>query len=82
MTTKVIGIKEFRNNITSVCKDISKGEVRFIIMRHSTPILEVNAIKDDRLVLEKFTKEISKARQQVKRGEVYSETEVYQELGL
>ena len=82
MTTKVIGIKEFRNNITSVWKDIRKGGVRLIIMHHSTPIFEVTPIKEDRLTLEKFTNEIKEAREQIKKGEVYSETQVYKELGL
>lgn len=82
MTTKVIGIKEFRNNITNVWKDVKKGEVRLIIMHHSTPIFEVTPIKEDRLTLEKFTNEIQEARKQVKKGEVYSEAQVYKELGL
>lgn len=82
MTTKIIGIKEFRNNITSIWKDMKKGGVRFIVMHHSTPILEVNPIKEDRLVLKKLASEIQEARQQVKKGEVYSEAEVYKELGL
>jgi len=82
MTTKIIGIKEFRKNITNIWKDIKRKNVRFIVMHHSTPVLEVNPIHEDRLVLEKLANEIQEAREQMKKGEVYSEAEVYKELGL
>ncbi len=51
-------------------------------MYHSEPILEVNPIQEEELVLEKLIKDISEARGEVKKGEVYSEAEVFAELGL
>jgi len=82
MTTQMIGVKEFRDNITTLWKKAKKKNVRYIVMHHSTPVLEVNPIHDDTLILENLAKEIKETRRQVKKGDVYSETEVYKELGL
>ncbi|MBD3330336.1 hypothetical protein GF354_02275 [Candidatus Peregrinibacteria bacterium] len=82
MTTKIIGIKKFRENITSLWKEAKKKKIRYIVMYHSTPVMEVNPIDDDALILEKLAKDIAEAREQVKRGEVYTQEEVMKEFGL
>lgn len=82
MTTKVIGIKKFRENITSLWKDSQKMSIRYIVMYHAKPILEVNPIYEDELVLEGLAKDIKKARKDIKAGRLYSESEVAKELGL
>jgi hypothetical protein len=82
MTTKIIGIKDFRNNITHIWKDSQKKQIRYIVMHHSKPILEVTPIDEEEMILENLIEEIEKARKQVKKGELYSETEVYKKLGI
>lgn len=82
MTTQIIGIKEFRDNITKLWKTAKNKKVRYIVMHHSTPVLEVNPIHNNRLVLENFTTEIQEARNQVKSGDVYSQEEVFKMLDL
>ena len=82
MTTKIIGIKKFRENITSLWKEAKKKKIKYIVMYHSKPILEVNPIDEDELILEKFAEEIKEAREQVKRGEVYTQEEMEKLLGL
>lgn len=83
MTTRVIGIKEFRQNITKLSKQSckKKGGTRFIVMRHTVPIMEVKMIDDedgltDELMLEAYKDEIEEALRQVERGEVYTSEEV------
>lgn len=87
MTTKVIGIKAFRQNMTKLWKKGRKENVRFIVMHHSVPVMEVKQIEDeeeltDELLLERFGKELKEALEQVKRGEVYSAEEVLKELNV
>lgn len=82
MTTKIIGIKEFRQNITSIWKEAKKSNIRYIVMYHSEPVFEVNPIQGKELVLEGLAKDIAEAREQVEKGEVYSQEEIMKEFGL
>jgi len=82
MTTSVIGIKEFRQNITALSKKARKSKTRYIVMRHSTPVFEVTPISEDRLVFEKLARDVAEAREQVKRGETYTHEEALKALGL
>lgn len=41
MLTKVISLKEYRNNITNLWKDANNKNIRYIVLYHSKPILEV-----------------------------------------
>lgn len=82
MTTKIIGIKEFRNRINTLWKTARKKNIRYIIMYHSTPILEARPIDEDELIFEKFADEIKEAREQFKRGEYYTQEEIMKEFGL
>lgn len=82
MTTKVIGVKKFRENISQLWKEAKKKNIRYIVMYHSAPIFEVNPIDESELVLENLANNIAEAREQVKKGEVYSEEEVIKELDV
>lgn len=82
MTTKVIGIKEFRTNITSLWKKARKQNVNYIVMYHSQPILNIRPIHDEEFILEKLAADIQAARQQAKHGQLYSQAEVRRQLGL
>ncbi len=82
MTTKLIGIKDFRNNITNIWRESKEKNIRYIVMYHSSPILEVTPINEDQLILENLMKDVKEARDQVEKGEVYSKDEVYKKLGI
>lgn len=82
MTIKTIGIKEFRQNITSIWKTAQKKKIKYIVMYHSQPILEVTPIDKKTAALEKLAADIAEAREQVKRGEVYTQEEIMKEFGL
>jgi len=82
MNTKLIGIKKFRQNISTIWKDIQKSKNRYIVMNHSVPILEVKAIDEENFFLESLKSDIKEARNDVKNGDVYSEEDMYLKLGL
>ncbi|PIQ79612.1 hypothetical protein COV81_01405 [Candidatus Peregrinibacteria bacterium CG11_big_fil_rev_8_21_14_0_20_41_10] len=82
MTTKLIGIKEFRQNITQIWKEARAKNIRFIVMYHSKPVMEINPINEKEFILENLEKDILEARVDVKKGNVYSHEEVLAELGL
>jgi hypothetical protein len=80
MTTKVIGIKEFRNNINSLWEEACKKQIRYVVMRHSVPIWEVNPIDEDALILEKFGDEILAAEKRIDNGEYTTHEELVEML--
>lgn len=82
MTTQIIGIKEFRKNLTSIWKKAQKENKQFIVMNHSKPILEVNPIQEEHLIFKQLEKETAEARSQIKKGEVFTHEQVIKELGL
>jgi len=82
MTTKLIGIKDFRENITSMWKEAIEKKIRYIVMYHATPILEINPIDEEDFVLDNLMKDVKEARIQVKKGQTYSSAEVYKKLGI
>ncbi|PIS32322.1 hypothetical protein COT40_00705 [Candidatus Peregrinibacteria bacterium CG08_land_8_20_14_0_20_41_10] len=82
MTTKLVGIKDFRKNITSLWRDAQKKQIRYVVMYHSRPILEVSPLSSEEIVLEELAGEIAEARRQVRQGKVYTQAETYKRLGL
>lgn len=85
MTTKLIGIKKFRENITKLWKEGQKKKVRYVVMYHSKPIFEVNPIKrikEEDVILEKLKHDIAEAREDVKHGRVYTHEQIMKEFGL
>lgn len=87
MTTKFIGIKEFRQNISKLSKKTKGTKVCFIVMNHSVPLWKVEPVEDeddliDALLLKKYDKEIRKGLDQVKRGKTYTSAEVQERLHL
>jgi len=82
MITKIIGIKKFRKNITSIWKEARDKKIRYIVMHYSTPIMEVNPISKKKFGLEELANDIAEARKQVEKGEVHTQEEIMREFGL
>ncbi len=87
MTTRIIGIREFRQNMSKLSRDARKNKkpVCFIVMNHSVPVFEVKPIVDEdglenRLIMEKYCKELEESLAQAERGDVVSLDEVMQEI--
>ncbi|MEK7591627.1 MAG: hypothetical protein AAB489_05490 [Patescibacteria group bacterium] len=82
MTTKFIGIKKFRRDLTKVTKEARSKNVHFIVMRHSVPVLRVSPMTHKELELEQLKADIAEARAQARRGEGFSSDEVRVMLGI
>jgi hypothetical protein len=79
MTTKTIGIKDFRANISEYAKKAQKESVRFIVMNHNKPLFEIKPFDEDADLVEIFS-DIQKAREDVKNGRVYTQEDVLKEF--
>lgn len=82
MTTRLIGIKEFRRNLTKLSREAQTKNVYFIVMRHSVPVMKVMPMTQKDLELDKLRADIAEARAQAKRGEGYSSAEIRTMLGI
>lgn len=76
MTTQLIGLKDFRQNLATYTKAAQKKNIRYVVLKKNVPVLEVKAINPKQAALEQLAREIAEARAQVKRGEVYTSDEV------
>lgn len=79
MTTRVIGIKEFRQQLTKLSK---QKNMRFIVMHHSVPIMKVELIDEDELILEKFAEQIQRGLRDYEAGRTISSKTLRKRLKL
>ena len=82
MVTKLIGIKEFRQNISTLYKKAQKNNWCFIVLNRNKPIFRVEPLSEKDVVLEELARDIAEARDDVKKGRVYDFEEVAKEVGL
>lgn len=82
MTTKLIGMKEFRQNIAKYSRKAQKEKIRFIILRKNVPVLEVKTIDEKEFALERLKKEIAEAEDDIQHGRVYTQEEMMKKFGL
>lgn len=75
MNTKLIGIKEFRQNISGYVKKAQKGNVSYIVTNRNRPLFEIKPFAED-LELMDFFNDIMKAREDAKKGRLYTQEEV------
>ena len=82
MTTKFIGIKEFRQDMAGIAALARKRNERLIILRKNKPVFELRPLDSDEALLESFGRTIGEARADAKAGRVHSQTKVEKLLGL
>lgn len=82
MVTKLIGIKEFRQNITSYHKLSLKNNWRFVILNRNEPIFEVTPVRPKNASLEQLIADVAEAREDYKKGRYYTSNQVRKNLGL
>ena len=47
MTTKLISLNEYRKNLSTIWKTSQKQNIRYIVLVHSKPVMEVKPIYND-----------------------------------
>jgi len=82
MSTSFVGMKEFRQNFSSYATKLKKKNTRLVILKKNKPVLEVRGIDERAASLEQLTRDIAEARQDVKKGRVYTTEQVRKNLGL
>jgi len=82
MATRFVGMKQLRQNMAKIARQAQQRNERVIVLRKNKPVFELRPLSDEDALIESFARDIAKAREQVERGEVYSQEEVLKELGL
>lgn len=82
MITKLVGVKEFRQNIAAYYKKSVKNNWRFLVMNRNRPIFDVRPINEKEATLEKLYADIAKAREDYRQGRYYTSEEVRKRLGI
>lgn len=82
MTTKLIGVREFRQNMTTLYKKAIKNNLHYIVLNRNKPVFKIEPLSEKDFVIEMLAKEIEEARKEVKKGKVYDFEEICKEIGL
>lgn len=82
MTTRLVGLKDFRQNLASYTKSAQQKDIRYVVLKKNIPVLEVKSIKAGDIIIEQLAADIAIARQQVKRGQSYTQNQMMKEFGL
>lgn len=81
MSTRTIDATDLRNNLSATIKSLSKEDILFIKSRGKLTgkVIIDDEMLEDLLLLQdnKYISAIAKARQEIKRGSVYSFDEVF-----
>ncbi|MCK5211781.1 hypothetical protein KAJ89_03705 [Candidatus Parcubacteria bacterium] len=82
MTTKLIGVREFRQNMATLHAKAKKNNLRYIILNRNEPIFKVEPLSKKDAIVEKLTREIEEAREDVKKGRLYTAEQIRRDLKL
>jgi len=82
MTTKLIGVKEFRQNITSIYKQAQAKNIQYVVLNRNQPIFKVSPLSEKDTIIEKLALDVEEARNDIKNGRVFDFEDVCNELGL
>lgn len=82
MTTKFIGVREFRQNISELYKTAQKKNIKYIVLNKNKPVFEVRSISEKESSLEQLIAITTEARADSKAGHTYSLESLEKELGI
>ncbi|MEK7521029.1 MAG: hypothetical protein AAB560_03050 [Patescibacteria group bacterium] len=82
MTTKLIGVREFRQNISALYKSAQTKNLRYIVLNKNKPVFEVRPLSKKDASLERLLAITREARADGKAGRVHSLESLEKELGI
>ncbi len=82
MTTKLIGVREFRQNVTNLYKQAQTNNIQYVVLNRNQPIFKVSPLSEKDTIIEKLALDIEDARKDIKNGKVFDFETVCNELGL
>ena len=74
--TEFVGLKEFRQGISSFATRATKTNTKYIVLKRNKPIGEYRPFTNRELGVAKLEREIAEAREQVKQGKTYTMEQV------
>ncbi len=81
MTTKLIGIKDFRQNISEYVNIARKKKARYIVTNRNIPLFEIVPFDENMQILETY-KEILEGVKDVKTGKIISQENILKKYSL
>jgi antitoxin (DNA-binding transcriptional repressor) of toxin-antitoxin stability system len=82
MVTKLIGVKEFRQNMAKYSAKAKRHGWRYVVLNRNVPIFEVKPLSKKEAIMERLAADIAEARQQVRDGKVMPLEDALRSLGL
>lgn len=82
MTTKLIGIRDFRQNISKYVQKARKKKVRYVVTNRNIPMFEIVPFDEDENLLEEFYDEILEGLEDIKHGRVISQEEILKKYSI
>ena len=68
MTTRFVGIKEFRQNMSSFALRARKNNERLVILRNSEPLFELWPLSKRDATLERLLEDVEESRREIMAG--------------
>lgn len=82
MVTKLIGVKEFRQNMAKYSAKAKRYGWRYVVLSRNVPIFEVKPLSDKDVVLERLATDVAEARQEARDGKGVPLEEALKSIGL
>lgn len=82
MTTQFIGLKDFRQNISTYALNAQKKKIRYIVLKKNKPIFEVKPLDEKAFTMEQLSRDVEQARADIREGKYYTQEEVMKMFGL
>ena len=82
MTTKMIGVKEFRQNMAQFSEEARRKNQRLIILKKNKPIFELKPFSEEESALEKLIIDVRDGLDDMANGRVYSHDDMKSLFGL
>jgi hypothetical protein len=82
MVTKLIGVKEFRQNMARYALSARRNNWRYVVLSRNEPIFEVTPLSKKDVILEKLAADVAEARADYKAGRVLTAEQMRRQFGL
>ena len=81
--TRIIGMRELRQNLSKLIEEAQKKNIHFVVLRHGKIAGHVVTPPTDKeLELQELAQEVAEARTDYRKGNYCTQEEVERELGL
>lgn len=80
--TQFVGLKEFRQGISTFVRKAAKLNTRYIVLKRNKPVGEFRPLTNKDQIIAQLEVDVAEARAAYKRGDYYTTEEVKHILGL